>query len=60
LDDTGNTGITSLSVTPSVSVMIPNTGCSVDLKFQKPVYQNAGGTQQVVDWRSLISVVWVF
>lgn len=60
LDNTDNTGITSLSVTPSVRVNVPGTGCSVDLKFQKPLYQHANGTQQVVDWRAIASVVWAF
>ncbi len=60
LDNTDNTGITSLSVSPSILIKIPKTGGSIDLKFQRPVYQNAQGTQQVVDWRAMASIVWAF
>ncbi|CAG1771572.1 hypothetical protein BAC3_01916 [uncultured bacterium] len=60
LDNTDNTGITSLSVSPSIQIKIPKTGGSIDLKFQKPIYQNARGIQQVVDWRAMASIVWAF
>ncbi|KXK31892.1 MAG: hypothetical protein UZ01_00681 [Candidatus Brocadia sinica] len=60
LDNTDNTGITSFSVSPSLQIKIPKTGGSIDLKFQKPIYQNARGTQQVVDWRAMASIVWAF
>lgn len=60
LDNTDNTGITSLSVSPSLQIKIPKTGGSVDLKFQKPIYQHARGIQQVVDWRAMASIVWAF
>ncbi len=60
LDNPDNTGITSLSVSPSLQVKIPKTGGSVDLKFQKPIYQHVRGTQQVADWSAMASVVWAF
>lgn len=60
IDNTDNTGITSLSVSPSLQIKIPKTGGSVDLKFQQPLYQHARGTQQVVDWRAIASIVWAF
>ncbi|MCF6155152.1 MAG: transporter [Candidatus Brocadia sp.] len=60
LDNTDNTGITSLSVSPSLQIRIPKTGGSIDLKFQKPLYQHARGIQQVVDWRAMASIVWAF
>ena len=60
LDNPDNTGILSLAVSPSVQVKIPKTGGSVDLKFQKPIYQHVRGTQQVADWSAMASVVWAF
>jgi len=60
LDNPDNTGIISLAVSPSVQVKIPKTGGSVNLKFQKPIYQNVRGTQQVTDWSAMASVVWAF
>ncbi|NUO07330.1 MAG: transporter [Candidatus Brocadia sp.] len=60
LDNTDNTGITSLSVSPAILIKIPKTDGSIDLKFQKPIYQNARGIQQVVDWRAMASIVWAF
>jgi len=60
LDNPDNTGIVSLAVSPSVQVKIPKTGGSVDLKFQKPIYQHVRGTQQVADWSAMASVVWAF
>lgn len=60
LDNTDNTGITSVSITPSLQVKIPRTGGSIDLKFQQPLYQHARGIQQVADWRAMASIVWAF
>ncbi len=60
VDNTDNTGITSLAISPSIQVKEPKTGCTIDLKFQQPVYQNVRGTQQVVDWRAIAAIVWVF
>jgi hypothetical protein len=60
LDNTDNTGFFSLSVTPSIQIKIPKTGVSIDFKFQKPIYQNVRGIQQVTDWRAMAAVVWAF
>ncbi|UJS21608.1 MAG: hypothetical protein L3J18_04700 [Candidatus Brocadia sp.] len=60
LDNTDNTGITSVSITPSLQIRMPKTGGSIDLKFQQPLYQHARGIQQVVDWRAMASIVWAF
>ncbi len=60
LDNTDNTGITSLSISPSLQIKIPKTGGSINLKFQQPLYQHARGIQQVVDWRATASIVWAF
>ncbi|MBW7898888.1 hypothetical protein B188_06740 [Candidatus Brocadiaceae bacterium B188] len=60
IDNPDNTGITSVSITPSLQIRIPKTGGSIDLKFQQPLYQHARGVQQVVDWRAMASIVWAF
>lgn len=60
LDNTDNTGLTSVSLTPSAQVKIPGTSVSIDFKFQKPIYQNVRGTQQVLDWRATGAIVWAF
>lgn len=60
VDNTDNTGITSLAISPSIQVKVPKTGCTIDLKFQQPVYQEVRGTQQVLDWRAMAAIVWVF
>ncbi len=60
IDNPDNTGITSVSITPSLQIRIPKTGGSIDLKFQQPLYQHARGIQQVVDWRAMASIVWAF
>jgi hypothetical protein len=60
IDNTDNTGMFSLSITPSLQIRIPNTGGSLDFKFQKPIYQNVRGIQQVTDWRAITAVVWTF
>ena len=60
LDNPDNTGIISLAISTSVQALIPKTGGSVNLKFQKPIYQNVRGTQQVADWSAMASVVWAF
>ncbi|TVM02798.1 MAG: hypothetical protein CV087_08490 [Candidatus Brocadia sp. WS118] len=60
IDNTDNTGVTSLSVSPSLQIKIPGTSGSIDLKFQQPLYQHARGIQQVVDWRAMAAVVWAF
>lgn len=60
VDNTENTGIDSVFISPAVQVKIPDTGGSAELKYQLPVYQNAEGFQQVVDWRVLATVSWAF
>ena len=60
LDDTGNTGLSAVYVTPAIQVKIPNTGGSLEIKYQQPVYQNANGIQQVIDWRLFASITWNF
>lgn len=60
VDNTGFTGIDSVLVTPLVQAKIPGSGGSVDLRYQLPVYQRAGGFQQVLDWRAIASLSWVF
>jgi hypothetical protein len=60
LDNTENTGLDSIFLTPSVQVKIPRTVGSAELKFQVPVYQDVNGFQQVLDWRVLANVSWAF
>ena len=60
LDNTDNTGLDSLFVSPVVQVKIPNSGGSAELKYQIPVYQDVEGYQQVVDWRVLATLSWAF
>lgn len=60
LDNTENTGLVSVFLSPAVQVKIPNTGGSAELKYQIPVYQNVNGYQQVIDSRILASITWNF
>jgi hypothetical protein len=60
IDNPDFTGLDSLFVTPVVQVKVPNTGGSAEFKYQIPVYQDVNGFQQVVDWRALATLVWVF
>lgn len=60
LSDTSNTGLFGIYITPGVQVKIPNTGGSLEIKYQQPVYQKVNGTQQVVDWRVYASLTWNF
>lgn len=60
LDNTDNTGLDSVFVSPVVQVKIPDSGGSAELKYQLPVYQDVEGYQQVVDWRVLATVSWAF
>ncbi|MGQ3683421.1 MAG: hypothetical protein ACUBOA_00090 [Candidatus Loosdrechtia sp.] len=60
IDNLDNTGLFSFSITPSVQIRIPNTGGNLDFRFQKPIYQNVRGIQQVTDWRAIAAVVWTF
>lgn len=56
LDNTNNTGITSVSLSPAVQVKIPDTPGSMEVRYQFPIYQDADGVQQVMDWRLSLSV----
>jgi hypothetical protein len=60
LDNTSNTGLFAVYVTPAIQVKIPNTGGSLEIKYQQPIYQNANGIQQVIDWRVFASFTWNF
>ncbi len=60
VDNPANTGITSVLLTPTLQVKLPGTGGSAELKYQRPVYQDANGYQQVLDWRLLASLTWNF
>lgn len=60
IDNTANTGIKSILISPAIQIKIPGTGGSGEIKFQKPIYQDANGIQQVVDWRVLATIVWNF
>lgn len=59
IDNTENTGITAFYLSPEVWVKFLDRG-SLLLRFQKPIYQDVNGIQQVVDWRALASLIWVF
>lgn len=59
-DNPAFTGLDSVFVSPMVQVKFPKTGGSAEFKYQLPVYQDVNGFQQVVDWRALATVVWVF
>jgi hypothetical protein len=60
IDNPDFTGLDSIFISPVVQVKIPNSGGSAEFKYQVPVYQDVNGFQQVVDWRALATVVWVF
>ena len=60
LDDTSNTGLFAVYVTPAIQIKIPDTGGSLEIKYQQPIYQNANGIQQVIDWRIFASFTWNF
>ena len=60
LDNPENTGLHSIFLTPVIQFKIPNSGGSIELKYQKPVYQDVNGFQQVIDNRILLSVTWNF
>ncbi len=60
IDNTDNTGLTALYLTPELQLAIPGTGGSLSLAFQQPIYQKVNGTQQVMDWRLLAAIGWAF
>lgn len=60
VDNTDNTGLDSIFISPVIQAKMPNTGGSAEFKYQHPIYQDVNGFQQVVDWRVLASVSWAF
>lgn len=60
VDNTENTGLTSVSISPGIQYRIPKTNGSVELKYQKPVYQYVNGYQQVLDGRWLVTGSWAW
>lgn len=60
IDNIENTGIAAFYISPEVQVRFLNTGGSLLVRFQKPIYQDVNGIQQVVDWRVMASLGWVF
>lgn len=59
VDNTDNTGITAFYLSPEAQIKFFKSG-SLLLRFQKPIYQDVNGIQQVVDWRAMVSLMWVF
>ncbi|MBI5185215.1 MAG: hypothetical protein HZA01_05760 [Nitrospinae bacterium] len=60
MDNPDYTGLNSIFLSPHFQIKIPNTGGSVQVKYQTPVFQEVNGLQQVVDWRILMSTSWAF
>lgn len=60
VDNPEHTGLHSLFLTPVLQYKIPNTAGSVEIKYQKPLYQDVNGYQQVIDNRWLLSLTWNF
>jgi len=60
LDNPDNTGLDSIRVAAVVQVKFPGTGGSGELKYQRPIYQDVNGVQQVMDHRVLGTLSWVF
>ncbi len=60
VDNTDNTGLTSVLFSPSLQVKIPNSSASFELKYQTPIYQDVNGYQQVLDRRLLASLSFAF
>jgi len=60
VDNPENTGLHSIFISPVVQYKIPNSGGSLELKYQHPLRQDVNGYQQVVDSRWLLSLTWNF
>jgi hypothetical protein len=58
LDNTDYTGLTSVLISPGIQFKIPNSPGSLELKYQRPIYQNVNGYQQVLDSRWLVTGAW--
>ena len=59
-DDTSNTGLVSVLLSPVVQVKLPKSGGSAELKVQLPVYQRVNGEQLVLDYRAIGRLSWTF
>lgn len=57
-DNVNNTGLTSMFISPAIQYKIPDSGGSIELKYQHPVHQNVRGYQQVLDGRWLATLAW--
>lgn len=60
VDNTDNTGLTSVFISPSIQYKVPNSSASFELKYQQPIYQDVNGYQQILDRRALASVSFAF
>lgn len=57
-DNTANTGLSSLLASAVLQVKIPDTGGSLEFKYQVPLHQDVNGYQQVLDSRVMATVTW--
>lgn len=60
LDNTANTGLTSVFLSPVIQMKIPSSGSSAELKYQYPIRQRVNGYQQVIDSRIMATIAWVW
>jgi hypothetical protein len=60
VDNVDNTGLTSVMLAPGIQFKIPDTRGSLELKYQKPIYQDVNGYQQVLDSRWLATTAWAW
>lgn len=60
VDNPDNTGLTAFYIAPVIQFRIPDTGGSVELKYQVPLRQDVNGIQQVIDQRMFASLSWNF
>lgn len=60
LDNPDFTGLDSVFATVVAQAKVPGTGGSAEVKYQRPLYQDVEGYQQVVDWRAFATLSWVF
>lgn len=59
-DDVANTGLRALSGALELQAKIPGTGGHAGMKATLPLWQDANGVQEVLDWRLEGSVGWIF
>ena len=60
VDNTEYTGLTSIALSPGIQYKIPNSPGSLELKYQKPIYQDVNGYQQVLDQRWMLTGSWAW